>query len=213
MMDLLLPLGFWLIAAGLLTAFIGGLPLGARWRSPILPKRLQLIGAGIFLEGVALASFPAVGTGARVALSALALAVPLALWGLLGRPATDAPTAPLGIGPKLAYAFGGIAACVGIFLVATPGCACLSPEELARAKLRSALGDVIRAERARFDSIGRFTGALDSLGGSLGYDARLTLTRLSDSAYVLGGKDAGLTCRFEGRPSQPIDAHATCQED
>lgn len=212
-MDLLLPIGLVLVAAGLLTAFAGGMPLGARWSSPTLPKRLQLIGTGIFLEGVALASFPAVGTGARIALGALVVAVPAALWALFRRPQADAAAKPLGVGPKLAYAFGGIAACVGIFLVATPGCACLSPKELARLRLRSALDDVIRAERARFDSTGRFTGALDSLGLWLGSDAKLTLSRLSDSAYVLEGKDAGLICRFEGQPSQPVDAHATCQED
>lgn len=207
------PLGVVLVLAGLLIAFAGGLPLGDRWRSPALPKQLQLIGAGVFLVGVAFAAMPSVGTGGRIALWALALAVPLALGRLLRFPSTEAPTVPLGLGPKLAYAFGGLAACVGIFIVASPGCACLSEKELARVKLRSTLADVIHAEQARYDSTGRFTGALDSLGGQFGTDTRLTLTRLTDSAYVLEGKDAGLTCRYEGRPAAPSDAHATCQED
>lgn len=214
-MDLLLPIGAWSIAAGLLTAFAGGLPLGHHWPSPALPKRLQAIGAGIFVEGVALAAFPSQETLGRLVLGALAVTVPFALWWHLHRRATRDTAVPAGIGKKLAYAFGGIAACIGIFLLATPGCACLSPAETARLKLKSALRRVAEAQQAHFDSTGRYSRSLDTVGVS-GAAAWVRFEFHSDTSFRLTG-DAGevgdLACDAEVTPSRPLTLATACREN
>lgn len=214
-MDLLVPVGIWTIVAGLLTAFAGGLPLGSRWPSPAVPKRLQAIGAGIFVEGVALASFPSLEATGRIVLGVLAMTTPLVLWGFLRRSAIGAPTAPAGVGKKLAYTVGGIAACVGIFLVATPGCACLSPAETARLKLKAALQRVADAQQAHFDSTGRYSPSLDTLGVS-GATAWVRFEFHSDTSFRLAGDAGGigdLACNAEVTPSRPLTLATACRED
>ena len=205
---------------GLLVAVIGGLPLGGHWPRPTLPRTLQAVGAALLLEGVILLLITAIkpASGAKswpsllLLVAAAAFVPPAAVW-YLRRSQTDAPDISARGWSKFGVTLGALVAIVGVFYLATPACACVTPEQKAKSVLQDDMRRVIATERAHFDSTGRYAISLDSLTFEARDGNSLTLVDPSDSAFRLEGRTMSLPgyhCVVEVTPAITSETPLGC---
>lgn len=123
---------------------------------------------------------------------------------------------PASAAVKIAYTVGALALVAGVFYVASPACACLSPARVEEIRFKTAMRQMVAFQQDRFDSLGRYATSLDSVrtGPGLPY-GDFEMTAYSDSSFHLIGRSGPLTrfrCSVDVSPSVGREPALTCTD-
>ncbi len=131
-------------------------------------------------------------------------------------PAHEAqPVRPVRRGAQLGALVGILVLGAGIYFVASPACACVSPEEKVRLSglhaLHSAISGVVREQQAFLAQHRRYARTLAELGHDVDV-VELRLTEVQDSSFRIEGASLplGVTCVLTVTPRTTDDARQTC---